>query len=216
MNTSQLVGPASSATGAASPPPAPRRLSISALTLSGVILFRKLSFCDAITSPVILSLPVENSFIASAFPVAMARKSASDIIKMHPALPWAPGFTDPAPSLRSRVQVLSGPVSLNWNSVFTLLPIPSSAATKAPMALNRSALVGSRRTAAALSSALGFGFGFGISEYSSIAALEITTDSRSLARHRKMIRVSDSFHISVTRVSPGNTWSANRTWMLLK
>ena len=57
---------------------------------------------------------------------------------------------------------------------------------------------------------------FGISLYSSMAALEMTVLSRSCTLQRKMILPSASFHISVTSVSPGNTLSEKRTWMLLK
>ena len=49
-----------------------------------------------------------------------------------------------------------------------------------------------------------------------MAALEMTTLPRSLTVQRNRIRVSLSFHISVTMVSPGNTLSAKRTLMLLK
>ena len=80
-NTSAVVGvvvgrDAGGRRGAPRQPP-PVRFCVSASTISGVSFFRKPSFCDAITSPEIFSLPVENSFIASAWPVAIAMKSAS-------------------------------------------------------------------------------------------------------------------------------------------
>ncbi len=81
-----------------------------------------------------------------------------------------------------------------------------------------SALIGIAAGAdpAGLAVLLAFAAALGISAYSSMAALLMTTFSRSLTEQRKMMRVSDSRHISVTRVSPGKTLSAKRTLMLLK
>jgi hypothetical protein len=76
--------------GVPAPAPEPVRFLVSANTISGVSFFKKPSFCDAITSPEILSLPVENSFIASAWPVAICMKSESDISSVQTALPTAP------------------------------------------------------------------------------------------------------------------------------
>ena len=91
------------------------------------------------------------------------------------------------------------------------------------MTANASLLVGSPVGAAFASppagaAAAGFfaSIASGISLYSSMAALEMTVLSRSCTLQRKMILPSASFHISVTSVSPGNTLSEKRTWMLLK
>ncbi len=64
--------------------------------------------------------------------------------------------------------------------------------------------------------AASFDFGFGISAYSSTAAFEMQTFSRSTTVARTMMRRSFSFHISIFSVSPGYTESAKRTLMLLK
>jgi hypothetical protein len=118
MNTSQVVGTMSPPARPPRPPPAaaaaarrprrPTRFFISAITRSGVIFFRKPSFCDAITSPEIFSLPVENSFIGSAWPVAMAMKSASLSSSVHFGAVPAPAVTEPGGVPRSIVHTLSG------------------------------------------------------------------------------------------------------------
>src|SRR5690348_15046237 len=114
-NTSAGVGSAAgaAAAGAAPADAPPVRLVVSARTISGVIFLRKPSFCDAITSPEILSLPVENSFIASAWPVAIARKSASVISSVQPGVPATPSLTVPGGVVRSIVQLDAGLDSLN-------------------------------------------------------------------------------------------------------
>jgi hypothetical protein len=166
------------------------RLCVSAATISGVSFFKNDSFCDAITSPAILSLPVENSFIASAAPVAIARKSASLISSVHLAPAAAPSATLPAPLARSIVHADSGPASLNANVVRTFSAIAGVPASRPPMARKMSALVVAG--AAALvdeAGALALAFGLGISENSSMAAFEMTTafSVRSLILQRKMI-----------------------------
>ena len=92
------------------PPRASRRLD----RACGSIFFRNSSFCDAITSPVILSLPSKNSFCASALPADHVEKSAS--VDLERAVRLAAG------ALRDRalavLQVdrprVSGAVSLKW------------------------------------------------------------------------------------------------------
>src|SRR5258706_14583076 len=147
---------------AAAGAPAPVRFFVSANTISGVSFFKKPSFCDAITSPEILSLPVENSFIASAWPVAIAMKSASLISSVQAALPTAPSCTAPGGVDRSTVHCASGLASLNRNGVFTFSCVAGLACTNVPMARKislvrdsaaSSALVGIAVAAAALGAA---------------------------------------------------------------
>jgi hypothetical protein len=79
------------------------RFAITSTALLGSSLLRNCSFCEAITLPLIFSLPVVNSFIASALPCVSARKSSCESSSVHsPESP--PDFTEPAP-LRSSVQV---------------------------------------------------------------------------------------------------------------
>jgi len=94
-------------------PPSARAFATAAFACSGSIFWRKSSFCDAITSPVILSLPVENSFIGFALPDDMSRKLLSEMIRVQSAFCVSPSSTAPAPFFTSRVQALSGSVSLN-------------------------------------------------------------------------------------------------------
>ena len=53
------------------------------------------------------------SFIGSALPLVMARKSASASSSVQSALPTAPAWTLPLPFFTSMVHALSGLVSLN-------------------------------------------------------------------------------------------------------
>src|SRR5262249_12965142 len=141
--------------------------------------------CDATTSPEILSLPVENSFIASAWPVAIARKSASDISSVHAGLPATPSVTLPGGADRSIVQLASGLASLNRNVVFTFSAVAGLAATNPPIARKISPLVGAAAAlAAAPAAAAGLlrSLGLGSSFHSSSAAFEmqISPVSRTL------------------------------------
>jgi hypothetical protein len=62
------------------------------LGLLGIhLLQERLSFCEAMTLPLIFSLPVVNSFIGSALPVVMSMKSASLISSVQSAAPCALG-----------------------------------------------------------------------------------------------------------------------------
>ena len=68
------------------------------------------SFCEAITLPEILSLPVVNSFIGFALPDTIAWKSASLSSSVHSGRAVSPA--DTLLCLRSTVYALSGAVSL--------------------------------------------------------------------------------------------------------
>ncbi len=84
------------------------------------------------------------------------------------------------------------------------------------MAANTSAEASSAEAAgAAAVAAFDLALRCGTCSYSSTAAFLITTLSRSFTLVSNTTRVSDSFHIRVTSVSPGNTLSAKRTLMLL-
>ncbi len=196
----------------------PVRFLVSASTISGVSFFRKPSFCDAITSPRDLELAVENSFIASALPVAIAMKSASLISSVHAALPTAPSCTAPGGVFRSIVHALSGPDSLNRNVGLHLLGRGRVAADERADRRGRCRRCSAprRRAAAGRGRRLRRPSAWAAPSRARSPRWRCTTSSRSLTLQRKTIFVSPSFHISVTSVSPGNTLSAKRTLMLLK
>src|SRR5213078_3192702 len=77
----------------------------------GSSLRRNSSICDAITLPEILSLPVENSFIASALPDVMSRKSRSAISSVVSAAA-SPGLTLPPAVLTSSTH--GAPPIFHW------------------------------------------------------------------------------------------------------
>jgi hypothetical protein len=107
------TGPAATAAPALpGPPPAARALMAACLACSGSIFCRNDSFCDAITLPLIFSLPVVKSFIGSDLPVVMSMKSASLISRVQSAAPW-PSVTEPLPVFRSITHAESGLVTLN-------------------------------------------------------------------------------------------------------
>ena len=174
-NASALVGspascPPATADAPAGPTPAvpaaPRSLPTTSAARAGSIFLRNMSFCDAMTSPEILSFFSVQSFIGSALPATIARKSASESSSVQSALspPWT---TEPLPFFRSTVHALSGPVSLKRN----VLPISAARlglrSTWSPMIAKASALVGSPLGAAdapaAAAAGLRFSGAFGIS-----------------------------------------------------
>src|SRR5688572_2144126 len=113
-------------------------------------------------------------------------KSASLISSVHCGFAVSPSATLPGGVARSIVHVLVGFASLNWNTVLTFSAVAGFPATNVPTARKMSALVGTA-DAVGLAAGLVFGAGFGISLNSSIAALEITTTSRSLTLQRNTI-----------------------------
>src|SRR3546814_5641707 len=90
-------------------------------------------------------------------------------------------------------------------------------AAKATSAVRPTACVGAAvaTVVVAVAAVTALGLAAGISSYNSMTAFLITTSLRSFTLASKMMRVSDSFHIFVTSVSPGKTFLAKRTLMLL-
>src|SRR5690606_31029837 len=134
-------------------------------------------------------------------------KSASVISSVQAALPAAPGVTVPGGADRSIVHALLGLERLNRNTVLTFSAVAGFAATSVPIARKMSVLFGTAApppppppppAGAEAAAGLLRSFGFGISVHSSIAAFEMQISPRSLIFVRKMMRVSLSFHISVT------------------
>jgi hypothetical protein len=111
----------------------------------------------------------------------MAMKSASDSSRVHLGAVPAPAVTEPGGDARSIVHTLSGPLSLNWKTVFTFSATSALAFTNPSIARKMSAEIGSALGAAPPPvAALGLAAGLGISFHSSMAALEMTTSLRSL------------------------------------
>ncbi len=112
------AGEAAGAAAAGAAPP--RAFWIAAIAAFGSTRFmRCVSFCEAMTLPEILSLPVMNSFCGSALPFDMATKSSSESSSVTSA-GAVPAVTEPAPFLRSTLHDVSGPLRWNWKMVPTL------------------------------------------------------------------------------------------------